>query len=139
MSKLILTDASITINSVDLSDHCSKVTIDTKKNQVDVTSFGATNTEYALGLGDATIAVDFFQDYASSSVDATLWSVYQGGTAVSIVVKPTSAAISSSNPSYTMSGLLPEYMPIDGSVGAASTISVTFINGGTAGVTKATT
>lgn len=139
MSKIILTNASVTVNAIDLSNHASKVTVDTKRNQVDVTAFGATNTEYALGLGDATIAIDFFQDYAASSVDATLWAIYQGGTAVPIVVKADAGATSGTNPTYTMSGLLPDYTPLDGQVGAASTLSVTFINGGTAGITRGTT
>lgn len=138
MAKTILTNCSITVNGVDLSDHASKVTIDDKKDQIDVTSFGASNKEYALGLGDATIAVDLFQDFASASVDSTLYSIFQGGTAVPVVVWPSGTVTSGTNPSYTMQGLLPEYTPLDGQVGQASQLSVTFINGDQTGVVRAT-
>lgn len=138
MAKTILTNCDVKVNAVDLSDHISKVTIDEKKDQVDVTSFGASSKEYALGLGDATIALDFFQDFSASSVDATLSAIFDAGTAVPIVVIPNGTVVSATNPSYTMQGLLPEYMPLDGSVGQASQLSVTFINGSQSGIVRGT-
>lgn len=138
MAKQILTDVSVVLNGVDLSDHVSKVTVDEKKNTVDVTSMGATATEYLLGLGDATIAVDFFQDFSAGSVDATLEPLYSSGSVFPIVVKPTSAAISATNPSYSGSFILPEYVPLDAQVGAASTMSVTFQNASQEGITRGT-
>ena len=88
MGKLILKDASVKINGVDLSDHSSKVTIMTTFNEVDVTAFGATFKAIAQGLGDGSITVDFFQDYAANSVDDTLWPLSQSGSIFPIVIKP---------------------------------------------------
>ena len=46
MAKTVLTDVSVTINSVDLSDHISQVEVSMKKDEVDATGFGA------VGEGD---------------------------------------------------------------------------------------
>lgn len=138
MAKIVLTDASVVINSVDLSDHIQKVTIDEKKDTVDVTSMGAVAKAYLLGLGDATIACTFFQDFASSSVDATLSPLFSNSSVFPIVVKPTSAGVSATNPSYSGTFILPEYMPIDGQVGDASTMSITFQNATQTGIVRAT-
>lgn len=138
MGKVVIKDASITINAVNLSNHVSKVTVATQFNKVDVSSMGDTFMEYLQGLGDATITVDFFQDFDSGEVDDTLWPLMISGSVFPIVVKPTSAAVSATNPSYTMSAILLTYDPIDASIGAASTTSVQFQNAGTAGVVKAT-
>lgn len=138
MGKVVLKDASVTINSVDLSNHASKVTIAAQFNKVDVTSFGDTFMEYLQGLGDATITVDFFQDFAASEVDATLWPLLTSGSVFPVVIKPTSASPSATNPSYTMQSILLTYDPLDAAVGAASTTSVQFQNAGTAGIVRAT-
>lgn len=138
MSKLILTNASVVVNSVDLSNHVQKVTVDTKSDTVDVTSMGDTAKEYLLGLGDATIAVTFFQDFAAAAVDATLQPLHASGSVFPVVVKPTSATASATNPAYNGTFILPEYVPIDGQVGAASMLSVTFQNASQAGISRST-
>lgn len=138
MGKVILKNPVITVNGVDLSDHISKVTITTTFNQVDVTAFGARYKEIAQGLGDANIACDFFQDFAAAEVDATLWPLSQSGSVFPIVVTPSSAVVSNTNPSYTMQGICADYNPIDGAVGAASMMTVTFPNADQTGVVRGT-
>lgn len=138
MAKVVLVDASVVINSVDLSDHVQKVTIDSKKDTVEVTSMGASSKEYLLGLGDATIAVDFFQDFAASSVDATLYPLHHASSVFPIEIKPTSAGVSGTNPSYSGTFILPEYTALDGQVGAASVLSVTFQNASQTGIVRGT-
>lgn len=138
MAVQVLKNCSVVINGVDLSDHCSKVTIATTYNEVDVTAFGANFKQIVQGLGDASITADFFQDYAASSVDATLWPLNNSGSIFPIVVKPSSVAVSASNPSYTMQAVLTDYNPIDGAVGDVTNTSVKFSNSGTAGVVRAT-
>lgn len=138
MAKTVLRNASISVNGVDLSNHCSKVTISTEYDDVDLTSFGAVLKEHSKGLGDGMIEMDVFQDFAAGSVDATLWPISQATTTVPVVVKPDAGAVSATNPSYTMQGYLMNYSPLDGSVGDASTTSVSFQNGATTGIVRAT-
>jgi len=138
MAKFVLRDARVEINSVVLSDHISEVTISTEKDEVDVTGFGATNREILAGLGDGTITLSVFQDFAAASVDATLWPLSSAGSSFTVKVRPTTAAVSATNPEYSMTGVLLNYSPISGGVGAASTTDVTIRNSSQAGITRAT-
>jgi hypothetical protein len=135
--KTVLRDADITVDGVNLSDHIRSVTINTEYADVDLTGFGATLTEHGKGLGDGSIELEFIQDFDAASVDATLWPISQATTTVPVVVKPTSAAVSATNPSFTMQGLLMNYSPLAGSVGDVSATSVTFQNGAQSGVVRA--
>ncbi len=136
MSKFVLKNPTVVINGVDLSDHCSKATIATTFNSVDVTSFGATYNAIIQGMGDAKITLDFFQDFAAGSVDATLWPLSQSGGTFLVSIKPTNAVVGTTNPRYDMTGVLLSYNPVDGAVGAASATSVEIPNAGTAGLTR---
>ena len=136
MGKFILKDADISVNSVDFSNFCSQVTVETTFDEQDVSGFGGNYREYAQGLGDATITLTVFQDFAAASVDATLWPLSQSGDSFPITVKPTSSAVSATNPAYTMTGRLFGYNPIDGAVGDASTTDVTLRNADQAGLTR---
>lgn len=138
MAKQILRNAVITVNGVNLSDHASAVTINTEFDDVDLTSFGATLREHAKGIGDGSIEIEWFQDFAAASVDATLWPIAQGSTAVPVTVKADNAAVSPTNPLFTMQGLLMNYSPLAGSVGEASTTSTTFQNGAQSGIVRTT-
>jgi hypothetical protein len=139
MGKFTLNDAYISVNAVVLSDHGNQVDIVTQSEQVDFTAFGAANKEYGRGIGDGTITATFFQDFAAASVDATLWPLSQTDTPFEVEVRASSAAVSATNPSYTMQALLFEYHPIQGGIGEASTTPVTFQNASQDGIVRSTT
>lgn len=129
MAKIVLTNPSITVNSVDLSDHIAKVTINIKKDEVDTTAFGSTGKTRVGGLEDSSISIDFHQDFASGSVEATLFPLL--GTTTTVVVKPVNTTTSTTNPAYTASVLCTEWAPVDGSVGDLMAPSVTWPVSGT--------
>ena len=139
MAKMVFRDAVVTVNGTDLSDHANQVTIEDTADEVDLTGFtSAGYREFGQGLKDATITITFFQDFASSSVDATLSALYSGGSAGTVVIKPTSATVSATNPTYTMVSKLYSYGPVAGAVGDALTVEATFRHSGTAGVVRGT-
>jgi activator of 2-hydroxyglutaryl-CoA dehydratase len=136
MAKTILRNASITVNGVDLSNHCSQVEVDTKFDEVDVTGYGANAKEILLGIGDGNISATFFQDFAAGSVDATLFPLAGSNTPFVVGVKGEKAVKSATNPEYKMEAVLPDYKPLSGSVGAASTTQITFRNAAQAGIER---
>ena len=115
MAKLVLTNAQVLINAVDLSDHVKTVTINYTAAELDATTMGASSIARLPGLKDWTMDVTFTQDYGSSSVDATLFPLV--GTASVVDVKPVNGARSATNPSYTGTGILSSYQPMGQSVG----------------------
>ena len=140
MAILILTDATVTINSVVLSDHVDSVAVTSAYDDVDITAMGATAHAHAQGLSDDKITATFLQDFALTKVDATLAPLYYNKTTFPVVVKPTSAAVSSTNPSYTISSaLLLEYTPLDGKVGDRSEMQVTFTPAAGSAIVRGTT
>lgn len=139
MAKSVLINPVVKVNNIDLSDHASSATIEIKNDEVDFSAFQNDYKDIGMGLKDATIAVDFFQDFAASSVDSTLWAFNESGGTVEVVVKADVAATSSTNPSYTMSSRLFNYSPIAGKIGDANTTSVQFRNAGTLGLVRGTT
>lgn len=138
MAKQVLKDAFIEINGVNLSNYVSSVTLEDSADDVDLTGFGVEYREHGQGLKDASIALDMFQNYDRSSVDATLYPLYASGGTFGVTVRPTSAAASDTNPRYSMVGRLFTYNPLDGGVGNANTTRITIQNGGTAGLIRGT-
>lgn len=138
MARIVLTDAFVSINSVNLSDHIASITINETTDVVETTAFSSTAAKTRVaGLKDNSVTIEFHQDFASSNVEATInGSPSLVGTVTTIVVKPTSGAVSATNPSYTFSALISEWTPLNGSVGELSTISATFPISGA--ITKAT-
>ena len=134
MAVFSFTDASLVLNSVDLSDHVKSITLNITAEELDTTAMSATFRTRAAGLKDGSIAVEFNQDFASSEVDATLNGII--GTAVTFVVKPTSGSVSSTNPSYSGSCLITEYPPFGNAVGDLASVSVTWPT--TGAITRAT-
>lgn len=138
MSKFVLLDADINVDGTDLSNFASSVEIEDSAEEKDLTGFGDDYRVFAQGLKDATITVTFFNDFDAASVDAILEPLYSGGSTFDVVVKPTSAAVSSTNPSYTMTSRMFSYSPFGGAIGEASDTDVAFRNAGGSGVVKAT-
>ena len=133
MAVFVLTDADVTVNSVDLSDYVVSLTLNYEKEQVEVTAMGSTARSYTGGLQANSLDITFNQDFAATKVAATLDALV--GTTTTVVVKPTSSAVSSTNPSYTITGAyLASTQPVAGSVGDLAQMSVTFTGGSLAKV-----
>lgn len=135
MAKEVLTAVKITVNSVDLTDHCSSVAIESEAEEVDFTAFGTSGfREFGQGLKDATITTTFFNDHAASSVADTLQPLYTSGGTFPVKIWPNA----SGTIVYTMTARLYSNPTLAGAVGEANTLDVTFRNAGTAGVTRGT-
>jgi len=125
MPRIVLTNAQITINTVDLSDHIASVTLSTSNDVIETTGFSSTAARTRVaGLSDNSITLEFHQDFATSNVEATIFPLI--GTNTTVVVKPTSSAVSATNPSYTCSASVVEWQPLSGAVGELATASVTW-------------
>jgi hypothetical protein len=134
-----LTDAMIIINGVTLSDHSNQVTITDSRDDKDATAFGATSKASLKGLGDATMDIVFFQDFAAGKTHATLQPLIASTTPVQIEVRPTSGARSATNPAFVLAtALMFDYKPLDASVGDVPMTTATFKNSGNAGMTYLT-
>jgi hypothetical protein len=124
--KQILRDCNIVVNGVNFSDHASSVEINASKDDIDTTSFDGSGRERKHGLQDNSFVINFQQDFDASEVDATLWPLWNNETEFTVAIKPTTAAISATNPEYSGTCILLEYSPLNGSVGELSETSVTF-------------
>ena len=134
MATFVFTDASVTINSVDLSDHVRSVTLDISAEEQDDTAMGATFRSRKGGLKDGSISLEFNSDFAASEIDATIFPIL--GTSVAFDIRATSSAVSATNPKYTGSCLVTQHVPVGNAVGDLATTSVTWPTTGT--ITRAT-
>lgn len=124
MAKFVATDYKITLAGDDFSDALAAVTLELTAAEQETTAFGDNFVQRISGLKDASISLDFHQDFGASAVDATLHPLL--GQTVEIVITPTSSAVSATNPSYTGTFLVTTYSPFASSIGDLATLSVSF-------------
>lgn len=125
MATFVLTDASVVINSVNLSDRVRAVSIDYGAEMQDDTTMGAGTRTQIPGLLDWTIEIEFVQDFAAAEVDATLFSLV-GAAAFPIAIRPTSGGIDTTNPEFQANGIVETYPPLGNTVGEIATTTVRF-------------
>jgi hypothetical protein len=128
MSKFLLNDVRVVVNSVNLSDHAFNIDTPSEKEQVDVSGFSPTGTrEFLPGLADQTIEVQFENDFSASSVHATLEPLYSSGSAFPLYVQPVSAlGTSATNPIYGGTAVLYSYNGLSGGLAARAETTATF-------------
>jgi hypothetical protein len=86
-------------------------------------------------LEASSISIDFLNDEATAKTLQTLQATW--GTNTTVTFKQTSAAVSATNPLYTMTCLVNNITPVNGAVADLSTQSVTWNVSGTIAVTTA--
>jgi len=124
VAKFVAKDYDIEINGDDFSSSLAAVTLNLTAEEQETTAFGNDYRSRVSGLKDASLALDFHQDFGASSVDATLYPLL--GSEATVVVKPTSGTVSATNPGFSAVYLVTEYSPYDSSVGDLATLSVTW-------------
>lgn len=124
MAKLVIKNPVVTINSVDLSDHISSITLQKTVNEVTTTAFGDNGVTRIGGLEDNSITLSFQEDYAATEVYATINPLV--GSTTTVTVKPVNTTTSSTNPAWSMTVLVTEWPLINGAVGDLATADITW-------------
>jgi hypothetical protein len=133
MAVFLSNNVGVKVNSVDLSDHVTSVTLNRSFDELEVTAMGDSGHKFVKGLEASSITIDFLNDTASANVLATLQAAW--GTNVPIVLLQTKGtAVSATNPLYTATCLVNNTTDINGAVGDLGTQSITFTVSGTVAV-----
>ena len=129
MAVFLNNNIGVKINDVDLSDHVSAVNLVRKFDELEVSAMGDTAHRFVKGLEASSVQIDFFNDTATANVLATLQASW--GTTVTLkLLQVKGAAVSATNPLYTMPILINNTTDINGNVSELSTQSITFtVNG----------
>jgi len=129
MARLVLTDASVVINGINLSSYITSVSISSGLDVLETTGFGAGGARTRVaGYADNSVTLEFQQDFAASALEVTINAVGSSlvGTNTTVTVKPVSTAVTVNNPSYTFTCVVAEWQPISGGVGELASASVTW-------------
>ena len=124
MAEFMLNNASVTINSVDLSSYVTSVTLSQSADSLETTAMGDTARTYIGGLTNGTVDIEFNADFAAAKTEATIYPLV--GTTTAVVVKPVDASVSATNPSYTFNVVVTEWDTLNGSIGELATHSVSW-------------
>ena len=130
MAKYVATDHTITLNGSAVTTYLQSVDLSISADDNETTAFGGGWRERIAGLKSASITLNFFQDFAGTTVDGLIWPLL--GANATVVIKPTSSATGTANPAYTAVCLVTAYQPFASSVGDIATFSVTWPVTGTA-------
>ncbi len=146
MARIVLTDVEVLLADGNtapvapthsIGQYISSVTINTPEDVVETTAFGPVGARTRTsGLKDHSIALEFHNDFASGAMEQIIDGIGIGQLA-NIIIKPTSAAVSATNPAYKADNsgsgaskagqvLVAEWTPLNGAVGELSTVSVTW-------------
>ena len=125
MAVFLNNKVGVKVNSVDLSDHVTSVTLNRNFDELEITSMGDSAHKFVKGLEASSVTIDFLNDTAAANVLATLQSAW-GTTVTLVLLQDKSAAVSATNVLYTMSVLVNGTTDINGAVGDIGSQSVTW-------------
>ena len=138
MAVFLNNKVGVKVNSVDLSDHVTAVTLNRSFDELEVSAMGDTGHKFVKGLEASSITISFFNDTAASKVLATLQAAW--GTSVNVVLlQDKDSAVGATNPLYTASCLINNTTDINGDVASVGMQSVTWnVQGATTVATTGT-
>ena len=133
MAVFLNNKVGVKINTVDLSDHVTAVTINRTFDELEITAMGDTAHKFVKGLEASSVTIDFLNDTASANVLATLQAAW-GTTVTAVFLQTKGTIVSATNPLYTVSLLVNNTTDINGAVGDIGTQSITFTANSTVAV-----
>ena len=138
MAVFLNNKVGVKINSVDLSDHVTNITLNRNFDELEVTAMGDTSHRFVKGLEASSVTISFLNDTATASVLQTLQAAW-GTTVACVLLQDKGTAVSATNPLYTFNILVNKTTDINGATGDLSTQDITFtVNGATTVATSGT-
>lgn len=124
-----LSNATVLIGAVDVSDQCRSVTLTVGYDALETTAMGSSGRTFTKGLESVEVTLEMFNSYGTGEIEATLFDVVGDGN-TTLTISPSGTTESASNPEYTITNaMLGSFTPVISSVGDLAVVNVTFTGG----------
>ena len=124
----ILSNPTVTLGGTALTGWCTAATLNRTVTALSDTVFGNTANTFTAGLENNECTLTLFLSYEASATYATLAPLV--GTKTTVVVKPTSAVDSATNPGFTLTNCYLETLPvISASLGELQSVDIVLMGG----------
>jgi hypothetical protein len=128
MAIAVATLTSVTVNGTDISTYLTSARITYSRELIETTAFQSTTRTRTGGLYDWQVELSGNMDYADNTIDELFHTSL--GTSVAFLGRPSTAAISASNPEYTGNVIWGEWSVMNAQHGQLQTFSVTLMGNG---------
>ena len=133
MAVFLNNKVGVKIGTVDLSSLVSSVSLNRTFDELEVTAMSDNGHRFVKGLEASSLSISFYNDTATAKTLQTLQTAY-GTNATVVLLQDSTAAVSATNPLYTMTCLINGLTDINGAVADLSTIDVQWNVSGTVAV-----
>ncbi len=115
---------AVIVGTSTISSFVSTVSLNREVEAVTITSMNDTVQNLIGGVEVSAVNLELFNDFAAASVNSLFEDAI--GSKLAIKLIPVTGTVSATNPSYSMSCLITQWTPINGSTDGAATASVTY-------------
>lgn len=121
-----LNAGKVKIGTLDISDHCTSVTLTQAADELEITSLSDSSRKYVASLQTGKLDLEFLNDYAAAQVMAALQTAIYTTVVAKVMPGTDGTTISATNPLYTVSILVNNLTPIAGAAGEMASSSISF-------------
>jgi len=114
----------VILGTTTVSAFVSQVTLNREVDAVEITTMSNSDHVFLGGLNNDSVTVEFFNDFAASSVNDLVEAAL--GSYLNLKLVPVSGTVTATNPSYTGTFLVTQYTPYASTVGDLATVSVSW-------------
>ena len=133
---MILKDLDITIGGSDLSAYGRALTMTEGAQMQEAMAYGDDWAWFEVGLRTGGCTIQFWQEFGASKPDAVISALL--ATVATVVVKPTSATVATTNPTFTFTAAFENYERFAGQIGDRAVCQVDLVLGSNTGIVRAT-
>ncbi len=113
---------AVVAGSTTITTFVSTVNLSREVDQVDITAMTDTTQNVIGGIERPSVSLEVFNDFAASSVNSIFEDAL--GTKLALQLIPVTGTVSATNPRYSMSVLVSQWQPINGTTDAPMTASI---------------
>jgi len=115
---------AVIVGTSTISSFVSTVSLNREVEAVTITAMNDTVQNMIGGVEVSSVNLELFNDFAAASVNSLFEDAI--GSKLAIKLIPVTGTVTATNPSYSMSCLITQWTPINGSTDGAATASVTY-------------
>lgn len=114
---------AVVAGTTTITTFVSSVSLSREVDAVEITAMTDSIQNLVGGIERPSLTLELYNDFAASSINSIFETAL--GTKLAVQLIPVSGTVSSTNPRYSMSVLVSQWQPINGTLDAPMTASIT--------------